>query len=68
MIALTPAEHDALRSLTRAGREGLPIADIGLSVALRLQLAGLASITTTTPQRAIVTGQGAAHSRRGVFA
>lgn len=68
MIDLAHHEHEALRDLVRAGTEGQALADVGLAVALRLQLAGLASIQTTTPQRVHATRQGVAFSRRTAFA
>lgn len=66
MFALSPAEHEALRRLARSGTQD--VADVGLSVAIRLQLAGCATITAGDPQRVAVTAMGAAHSRRQVWA
>lgn len=69
MIDLRPCEHAALSRLVAAGKCGLVISQVGLSAALRLQLAGFVTIHAGPgPQRVTVTHQGAAHARRQVFA
>lgn len=66
MIDLREIEHDALRQLARAG--SLPLEQIGTSVGIRLELAGLASLSATHPQTVSVTAKGRAFSHRQVFA
>ena len=68
MIDLRDIEHDTLRDLARAGADGLDLGSVGASVAIRLELASLASITKGAPQRVRATAQGVAFSRRSVFA
>ncbi len=68
MIDLREQEHLALRLLVNAGAGGIALAEIGLENAMRLQLAGFASIQTVTPQNVVATEAGAAFSRRTAFA
>lgn len=68
MIDLRQDEHDALRAVSRAAAEGLTLAEVGTSYAIRLALEEFVSITKTDPQRVIITSQGKAFLRRAVYA
>lgn len=68
MIDLRPDDHGHLQRLVRAGRHGLRLGDVPTGTAIYLSLLQLAEITTDTPQRVLATPQGAAFSRRQVFA
>jgi hypothetical protein len=69
MIDLTQSEHEALRAAKLAGANGLVLGDaVTLSAAIRLGVADLVTITTTPPQRAIITSKGRAFDQRHAFA
>jgi hypothetical protein len=70
-IAHEPDHETALRDLARAGSAGLVLGDeISLGVALHLALHSQCTITNAAkpPQRAVVTAQGVAFSRRSAWA
>jgi hypothetical protein len=62
------AQEQIMREIARAGDEGLPIAEVGVSLAIRLGLAQLVTITKGDRQRVVATAQGRAYGRRGAFA
>lgn len=68
MIELAQHEYQILRDLQRAGAAGLTLRETRLSTAIRLQLAGVARISSGAPQRVTITQQGAAFLRRTVWA
>lgn len=61
MINLLPHEQDAFQRLARDG--ALPMREVGISIAIRLEMAGFAKIGGV-PQVVAVTEQGAGHARR----
>lgn len=68
MIDLLATEHEALKRVVAAGPVGLRLDVVTASMAIRLSLDGLVTITKDRPQRAVATPQGAAFLRRGVHA
>jgi hypothetical protein len=62
------AQDEVMRQVARAGEDGLPIGDVGITLAIRLGLAGLARITKGDRQRVVATQQGRAYGRRQVWA
>lgn len=68
MIAHEPDVEGQLQRLVSAGANGLLLGDVPAGAAILLALNGHSVITTTRPQRVVVTAQGVAYARRGVFA
>lgn len=68
MIDLLATEHEALKRVVSAGPAGLGLEIVTASMAIRLSLDGLVTITTDRPQRAVATSKGAAFLRRCVHA
>jgi hypothetical protein len=68
MIQLRPDQEEMLAQVRRAGDEGVDLRTVGTATAISFALEGLASITPPPNQRVVITQQGAAYSRRGVYA
>lgn len=68
VIDLTHEEHDRLRRLVRAGAAGLPLnGDLPVSTAIRLEMAGMATIRTEQGRlRAAATSRAEAFLHRTV--
>lgn len=65
MLALTPAEIDALGPLVAAGDDGVLLGpEMKLSAAVRLEMAGYATIKNGDRMRATVTPAGKSFHRR----
>ncbi len=68
-LELTAEEHDHLGDLRRKGL--IPLGPDGLgvpcTVAIRLELAGLAEILAGEPQRVRITDAGRRHTLRGAW-
>jgi hypothetical protein len=61
---LRQQDHELLRELIRAGRQGVRVDKTYCSSAIWLALHGMARMTTDNPQRVIITRQGEAFYRR----
>lgn len=68
MIQLTADQEQILAQLRRVDAEGLALAEVGKATAISFRLEGLATITAGPDQRVVITQQGAAYSRRSVYA
>lgn len=70
MIDLTQDQHDQLSRISRAGAQGveLDVSACPVGAATYFALHGLATLTRSRPQRAIITQQGRAFLQRVAWA